>query len=94
MNEFFRNMFSFIDVGGWFDAGIEWLTDNVSWLFDGIRAVLDATLTGFETALSWPYPLIVIAVLVAIAYFAAHKGVAIFTVVGFLLIVQMETHLI
>jgi glycine betaine/proline transport system permease protein len=89
MNEFFHNMFSFIDVGGWFDAGIEWLTDNVSWLFDGIRAVLDATLTGFETALSWPYPLIVIAVLVAIAYFAAHKGVAIFTVLGFLLIVQM-----
>lgn len=89
MNEFFAKMTDFIDLGGVFESAIEWLTSNLPWLFDGIKSFLQTTLDGFEFALNFPHPLIILALLAAIAYAAAKRGVAIFTVIGFLLILQM-----
>ena len=80
----------FIDIGGWFKALVDWLTANMGGLFDGIRWVVGTFLEGVEAVLSWPHPLVVIAILVVIAYFAAKRGVAIFTLIGFLLIMQMD----
>lgn len=82
-------MLDFIDIGGWFEGIIEWLTGNLGWLFDAIRWVVEATLDGFENALMFPHALIIIAILAVIAFFTAKRGVAIFTVIGFLLIMQM-----
>ncbi len=96
MKEFFAKITKFvdektdfIDVGGMFETAIDWLTTEWGWLFDSIKVFLQTTLNGFEFALNFPHPLIIVAILAAIAYAAAKRGVAIFTVIGFLLILQM-----
>lgn len=96
MKEFFAKITKFvdektdfIDVGGMFETAIDWLTTEWEWLFDSIKAFLQTTLDGFEFVLNFPHPLIIVAILAAIAYAAAKRGVAIFTVIGFLLILRI-----
>jgi glycine betaine/proline transport system permease protein len=77
------------DIGGAFEAVIDWLTQNFSPLFDLITAVVDAFLTFLFDALMFPHALIIIAILAVIAYFTAGRGVAIFTIIGFFIIYAM-----
>ena len=81
--------FDFIDIGLWFEVVIEWLKDNIGGFFDAIKFVVSNILGGAEWLLSFPHPLIVIAILVVLAFITAKRGVAIFTLIGFLLILQM-----
>ncbi len=78
-----------INVGDFFEQVIHWLRDNLGWLFSAIASAVDGVLWLFEGILKGPHPLIIIAALTVIAYFAAKKGVAIFTVLGFLLVISM-----
>ena len=77
---------NYIDIGGAFEAVINWLMDNMSPVFDaistGVRAVLDA----FNAVLSFPPPLVMTALFTAIAWRMAGRWVAGFTLFGFLLI--------
>ncbi len=87
--EFIAEKADFIDIGGWFETFIDWLSATFPQVFDGIEAFLRTILGSFEVALNYPHPLLILAVLAAIAYALASRGVAIFTVIGFLLILQM-----
>lgn len=78
-----------IDVGGGFELVINWLTENWSGFFDAISAGVTAVLELFKLALLSPHPLIIIALATALAFFVAGRGVAVFTVLGFLLIYNM-----
>ncbi len=78
-----------LNVGGLFEQIIHSLRDNFGWLFSSIGSAVDGVLGVFEWVLNEPHPLIVIAVLTAIAFLTAKYGVAIFTALGFLLVVSM-----
>lgn len=78
-----------INVGDFFEKGINWLTENWAVGFDMITDVVTALLTAFKWLLLSPHPLVMIAIFAAIAWFIAKRGVAIFTVLGMLLIYNM-----
>ncbi len=80
---------SWVDIGGGFEAIVEWLTDNMSWLFDIISSVINAVLDASRWALNFPPSIIVIVLFGAIAWYFAGLGVAVFTFVGFGLIWYM-----
>jgi glycine betaine/proline transport system permease protein len=77
------------NIGGAFEAVIDWLTTNLSIVFDIIANIIDTILTGFYDALMFVPPLIMIVILAALAWLAAKKGVGIFTAIGFFIIYAM-----
>lgn len=79
-----------IDVGAFFEFIINWLTNNLGPFFDTITTVVDAVLNGIESVLLFPHPLVMIAILGGLAWYISGKGVGIFTVVGYLLIIGMD----
>ncbi len=78
------------DIGGVFEAIIDWLTENLNVVFDIIADFIDALLTGFFNVLMFPHAFIMIALFAALAWWIAKKGVGIFTLVGFFLIYAMN----
>lgn len=78
-----------IPVGDTFESLINWLTDNLGVVFDGIGNTVTAILGGLKFLLLLPHPLLMIAILTALAWWLAKKGVAIFTAAGMLLIYNM-----
>ncbi len=78
-----------LDIGGGFEFVINWLTENLGGFFDGISAVILAVLEGFKFVLFLPHPFLMIIIFAALAWWAAGRGVAIFTVIGMLLVHNM-----
>ncbi|MFW5711100.1 MAG: ABC transporter permease [Spirochaetota bacterium] len=78
------------DIGGVFEAVIDWLTENLGLVFDVIADFIDALLTGFFNVLMFPHAFIMIVLFAALAWWIAKKGVGIFTLVGFFLIYAMN----
>lgn len=79
-----------IPIGSMFEYIINWLTDNLEGFFDLITIVVDSVLVGFESVLLFPHEFIMIAILASIAWYFAGRGVGIFTIIGFLLIMGMD----
>lgn len=79
-----------LPIGSFFEFVINWLTDNLEPLFNFITLTVDGLLTGIESALLFPHISIMIALLTGIAWYFSGRGVAGFTVIGFLLIVGMD----
>ncbi len=77
---------SWVDLGGWFEAVVDWLTDNMKWLFDGISSVVNWVLDASFFILDKPPWVVIIVIFGAIAWWVAGYGVAIFTILGFGLI--------
>ncbi len=78
-----------VDIGGAFDSVIDWLTANVGWFFDGVSAAVGGVLSAVLWVFELPPWYVMLAILVAIAWFVSSTGVAIFTVLGFGLIWYM-----
>lgn len=92
-----------IPLGEWVESGVEWLSTNASGFFNGITVGVDAMVTGFQSLLLFPHPYIMIVILAIIAYLMTSKGhkffskgawksgggIAIFTVLGLLLLQLM-----
>lgn len=78
-----------IPVGDIFESLINWLTDNLGVVFDGIGSTVTAILAGLKFMLLLPHPLLMIALLTALAWWTAKRGVAAFTALGMLLIYNM-----
>lgn len=78
-----------IPVGDTFESAITWLTDNVGFLFDATGATVSAVTDALEFALLAPHPILMVAILAGIAWYLSGRGVAIFTTLGMLLIVNM-----
>jgi glycine betaine/proline transport system permease protein len=77
------------DIGAGFEAVIDWLTEHADWLFDFIAAVVEGFLDGVNWAFHLLPPPLMIILFVAIAWFTASRGVALFSVIGFTLIYYM-----
>ncbi|NDU99775.1 choline ABC transporter permease subunit [Pseudoroseicyclus tamaricis] len=78
-----------IPVGDVASAIFEWVRDNLGFLLDIFADLMDAMIEGIEWLLQEPYPLIVIAVFVAITYAIQRSWkVSLFVALGFLFIVN------
>lgn len=78
-----------LDVGGIFENIILWLTANFDVVFDSITNAVKSVLNSFEAVLLFPPSFVIIIIFSALAWFTAKKGVAIFTLLGLLLIDYM-----
>ncbi len=75
-----------LQIGIYFEALIEWLTNNLEPVFEGLRTGILALIEGFEAFLLFIPSYVLIAILVVLAWKIAGKSIAIFTAVGLLLI--------
>ena len=78
-----------LKIGESFEYIINWLTENFSVFFDGTSQTISGILSGFEWTLLLLHPLAVIVLFAVLAWFSAGRGIAIFTVIGFLLIYNL-----
>ncbi|MBN2860657.1 MAG: proline/glycine betaine ABC transporter permease [Sphaerochaetaceae bacterium] len=78
-----------VNIGGIFESIIDWLTENGDWFFDFIALLVEGLLDGVTWVFSFPPALIIIAIFTVLAWKVATKGVALFTLIGFLLILYM-----
>ena len=84
-----NNLREIFNIGGAFEAVINWLTENMDGVFDAISLVIRTVLSGLNTLLTFPHPLVMIAIFGALAWWMAKRWVGIFTIIGFLLIYIM-----
>ena len=77
-------------VGEWVDEIVDWLTDNMGWLFDLISSVLDFLIDNLESLLTWPDPLILIAIFGAFAWWIRSAAFGAFTVLALALVESMR----
>jgi len=78
-----------LKLGEGIELAINWLKANFTFLFDGISNGLTGVIEAFESILLLPPDLLMIVILVALAWWIAGRGVAIFTLVGLLVIDSM-----
>lgn len=78
-----------IDIGGGFEAIVDWLQANLGWLFGFIAAVVNGMLDASEFVLTAPPAIVFIVLFAALAWYMTGYGVAIFTFLGFGLIWYM-----
>jgi glycine betaine/proline transport system permease protein len=79
-----------LNVGGWFESLINWCLANLGWFFDGIAWLTTQIVGSVEFALIVLHPLVIIALLTALAAFMTRSiGITVFSAVAFLLILSM-----
>ncbi len=79
-----------LPIGKFFEVVIQWLTDNFKPAFDVISTSLDWAITAFEHVLLFLPSWLMILLLVALAFWIAGRGLAVFTLVGFFLVASMN----
>jgi glycine betaine/proline transport system permease protein len=79
-----------IPLGQWVSDFIDWLLATVPWLFDAISAVMQVLVDGLTEALATPPPVVWIVVFTLVALLVRGWGLALYTVLAFLLVVSLE----
>lgn len=79
-----------IPLGQWVSDSIDWLLATVPWLFDAISAVMQVLVDGLTDALATPPPVVWIVVFALVALVVRGWGLALYTVLAFLLVVSLE----
>ncbi|ACE92192.1 proline/glycine betaine/choline ABC transporter permease protein [Rhizobium phaseoli] len=78
-----------IPIGSWAKAFVDWLTSNGEWFFNQLAFLLSHVIDGLLFVLQKPHPLIVIAVISALAFWLRRSiGITLFTCLGLLLIMN------
>ncbi|MBS4534293.1 proline/glycine betaine ABC transporter permease [Clostridium sp. D2Q-14] len=78
-----------LNIGSYFEIFVLWLKDNFDFLFDFIKNVLEGSINGIEYLLNVIPVIILILLFGLLAWKVSSKGVAIFTIIGLLLIDSM-----
>ncbi len=78
-----------IPLDKWVDRFVDWAQGNLQDAFDVVRDVLRFLVRLFEGVMTAPPELVMLAILAAIAYFLAGWRVALFSVLGFLLLISL-----
>lgn len=84
------NMDYRLNIGQYIERAINWLTDNFSGFFDALNTGIGGFIEGLQTVLSFIPFWIMIALIAVLAWRKAGKGVAVFTILGLLLIHNLE----
>jgi len=79
-----------IPLGQWVSDFIDWLLATVPWLFDAISAVMQVLVDGLTDALATPPPVVWVVVFTLVALLVRGWGLALYTVLAFLLVVSLE----
>jgi glycine betaine/proline transport system permease protein len=79
-----------IPLGQWVSDLIDWLLATVPWLFDAVSAVMQVLVDGLTDALATPPPVVWIVVFTLVALLVRGWGLALYTVLAFLLVVSLE----
>jgi glycine betaine/proline transport system permease protein len=79
-----------IPIGQTLSNLIDWLLATVPWLFDGISAAMQALVDALTTVLTGPPAAVWIAVFTVAALLVRGWGLAVYTVVAFLLVLSLE----
>lgn len=79
-----------IPLADWAETGIDWLTNTFGGFFDFLKIIIDAVVNSLGFVLTAPPALLMVAILSVIAYFLASWRVALFTVLGLLLIISLD----
>ena len=76
-------------LGTWAKQFVDWLTDNGAWFFDWLSSVLATVIDALLYVLQAPHPLVIVAAMTALSWwFRRSIGIALFTVLGLLLIIN------
>ena len=84
-----ENLVPKIPLEDWTKSFVSFVEGNFRGLFDVVRDAIKLLVNGFEAVLTWPPELVMVAILAVIAFFLSGWWVAIFTVLGFLLIISL-----
>ncbi|QJD85740.1 ABC transporter permease [Cohnella herbarum] len=75
-----------IPIGKWIESLETWLETNAGPLFDGIKLIIGSTVNGLAEAFNFLPPLLMILLLTAIAYGIGRTRIAVFSLIGLLLV--------
>lgn len=79
-----------IPLDAWTETAVDWITSTFSWLFNPLGVLLETVVGVLGFALTALPALLTIAILTVIAYFMANWRVALFTVLGLLLMISLD----
>ncbi|MFP4228833.1 MAG: ABC transporter permease [Salinivenus sp.] len=79
-----------LDLGDAFAALIEWLQNNFEPLFDAVTVTIGTTIEVLEQALLFFPSWVMIALLTALAWWVASRGVGLFSLIGLTLLEDVE----
>ncbi|WP_448640847.1 ABC transporter permease [Geodermatophilus sp. URMC 63] len=83
-------MIPHIPLGRWVADLIDWLLATVPWLFDAVSTVMSALVDGLTDLLVTPPPVVWLTVFTLVALVVRGWGLAVYTVVAFLLVISLE----
>lgn len=84
-----ENLIPEIPLADWTNAAVGWVTETFEPVFDVLNTVIEGVVEGLAFVLTTPPELVIIVALAAIAFFMAGWRIALFTVVGLLLIISL-----
>ncbi|MEV4729140.1 ABC transporter permease subunit [Saccharopolyspora sp. NPDC049426] len=79
-----------VPIGDWFSTAVEWLNDNIGPLFDFIDLLVKSAVAGLSFALTWLPDLVMVLVFTALALWLRSWRFALFSLIGFGLMVSIE----
>jgi glycine betaine/proline transport system permease protein len=79
-----------IPLADWTDIAVDWITDTFEWFFDPLKDVIETIVGALEVTFTTLPALLMVAILGVIAFFLAGWRVALFTVLGLLLIISLN----
>jgi glycine betaine/proline transport system permease protein len=79
-----------IPLGDWIQTVVYWLQDNIGPVFDFIDMAVRSAVAGLTFLLTWPPQLVMLVVLAGLALWLRGWKFALFTLIGFGLVISME----
>ena len=79
-----------IPVGDWFQAVVNWLENTIGPVFDFIDAAISSTVSALTAVLLWPPTLVMLALFTLLALWLRGWRFALFTLIGFGLVISMQ----
>ncbi len=79
-----------LPIGEVTEVAIDWLTENLSGFFDVIKTILEGVLNFFELIFNGIPWIVMILIIALIGWKVASKKVALFSIIGLLIIVSMD----
>ncbi|MCX2734125.1 proline/glycine betaine ABC transporter permease [Saccharopolyspora sp. NFXS83] len=79
-----------VPLGDWFQALVNWLNDTIGPFFDFVDLVVRSAVDGLTAVLLWPPAWALVLVLTAFAWWLRGWRFALFTIIGFGLVVSMR----
>jgi glycine betaine/proline transport system permease protein len=75
-----------IPLADWIDTFVDWLTSTFGGVFDGVSSVVENVVDGIVNGLSFIPPVLLAFIIGLLAWWMTKKSIAIFSLIGFLII--------